>query len=125
VELSVQGDKIKLHRVVAVIDPGFVVNESGVEAQMQGACVDGLSTSLRAAITIEKGGVKEASWPDYRWMTMDAMPKIEVHILPNSSEPGGMGEPGYPSGPPALANAVFAATGKRVRKFPIKVSELV
>ena len=124
-EVSVQGNDIKVHRVVAVIDPGFVVNASGVEAQMQGACVDGLSTSLRAAITIEKGGVKENSWTDFRWMTMDAMPKIEVHIMETKNDPGGMGEPGYPSGPPALANAIFAATGKRVRKFPIKVSELV
>jgi isoquinoline 1-oxidoreductase beta subunit len=124
-EVSVQGKKVKVHRAICVIDCGMAINPKGVEAQMQGACTDGLSTALRAAITIEKGGVKESSWFDYQWMTIDAMPKVEVYILENGTEPGGMGEPGYPSVAPAMANAVFAATGKRVRKFPIKVDELV
>ncbi|AIE84300.1 xanthine dehydrogenase family protein molybdopterin-binding subunit [Fimbriimonas ginsengisoli] len=125
VEASVQGGKVKLHRVVAVVDPGLAVNPKGVEAQVQGGCVDGLSTALRAEITIDKGGVVQGSWPDYKWMTMDAMPKIECHIVSGSADPGGMGEVGYPSVPPAVANAVAAATGKRVRKFPIRLEELV
>lgn len=125
VELEVAGSKIKLNRVVAVVDCGFAVNPKGVEAQIQGACVDGLSTALRAAITIENGAVLQNSWTDYRWMTMDAMPKLEVHMISGSKEMGGMGEPGYPSVPAAVANAVAAATGKKVRRFPIVISELV
>jgi isoquinoline 1-oxidoreductase subunit beta len=124
IELSVAPDGINLHRAVIAVDCGLAINPKGVEAQIQGACTDGLSTALRAAITIDKGGAVESSWTTYNWMTMDAMPKIEVHIVPGSTEPGGMGEPGYPSCPPAVANAVFAATGKRVRKFPIKIEEL-
>jgi isoquinoline 1-oxidoreductase beta subunit len=125
IELSVQDKKIKLIRATCVVDCGVAVNPKGVEAQMQGACTDGLSTALRAAITIDKGGVVEDSWPDYRWMTLDAMPVVEVHIIQSSENPGGMGEVGYPSVAPAVANAIFAATGKRVRKFPIKIDELV
>jgi CO/xanthine dehydrogenase Mo-binding subunit len=124
-EVSVEGKKVKVHRAVCVIDCGMAINPKGVEAQVQGACTDGLSTALRAAITIEKGGVKESSWYDYQWMTIDAMPKVEVYIVDSGAEPGGMGEPPYPSVSPAVANAVFAATGTRVRKFPIKVDELV
>jgi len=124
-EVSVSGGEVKVHRVVAVVDCGLAINPKGVEAQLQGGCVDGLSTALRAAITIDKGGVVENSWTDYRWMSMEAMPKIDSEIVTSNADPGGMGEVGYPSVPPAVANAVFAATGKRVRKFPIKVEELV
>ncbi len=124
VELSVEGNKINVHRIVAVIDCGLAVNPKGVEAQMQGAATDALSTCLRAAITIDKGGVVQNTWTDYRWMTLDAMPKLEVHIVTGTGNIGGMGEPGYPSAPAAIANAVFSATGKRVRRFPIKVEEL-
>ncbi|MDR3690113.1 MAG: molybdopterin-dependent oxidoreductase [Fimbriimonas sp.] len=125
IELSIEGNKIRLHKATCVVDCGIAVNPKGVEAQMQGACTDGLSTALRAEITIDKGGVVQDSWTDYRWMTLDAMPKVEVTILQGGDSPGGMGEVGYPSVAPAVANAVFAATGKRVRKFPIKVEELV
>jgi len=125
IELSVENNKIKLHKATCVVDCGVAVNPKGVEAQMQGACTDGLSTALRAAITIDKGGVVENSWPDFGWMTLNAMPKIDVTIIQGSDHPGGMGEVGYPSVAPAVANALFAATGKRVRKFPIKLQELV
>jgi isoquinoline 1-oxidoreductase beta subunit len=125
VELTVRGDDIKLDRVVAVVDVGVAVNPKGVEAQLQGACCDGLSTALRAAITVEKGAIVQGSWDSYNWMTTDAMPKVETYVLQSGGNPGGMGETGYPSVSPAVANAVFAATGKRARKFPIVVSELV
>lgn len=125
VEASVQDGEVRVHRVVAAVDCGQAINPKGVEAQVQGGCVDGLSTALRAAITIDKGGVVEGSWPEFRWMTMEAMPKIETYALAGGKDFGGMGEVGYPSVPPAVANAVFAATGKRVRKFPIKLDELV
>ncbi len=125
IELSVENGQIKLHRAVCVVDCGIAVNPTGVEAQMQGACTDGLATALSAAITIRNGSVVENNWSNFLWMRLDGMPKVEVHIIPSAEAPGGMGEPGYPSVPPAVANALFAATGKRVRKFPIKLDELV
>jgi isoquinoline 1-oxidoreductase beta subunit len=125
VELTVKGGEIKVDRVVIVIDVGTAINPRGIEAQMQSACSDGLATALRAEITIEKGAVVQGSWDDYPWMTQDAMPLVEVYINQSGSDPAGIGETGYPSVCPAVANAVFAATGKRVRKFPIKVTELV
>ncbi len=124
IEVTVTNNQIKLNRVVAVMDCGIAINPKGVEAQVQGACVDGLSTALFAEITVEDGQIKQKNFNRYRWMTMDEMPKIEVVILENGDSPGGLGEPGYPSCPPAVANAVAAATGKRVRRFPIRVDEL-
>jgi isoquinoline 1-oxidoreductase subunit beta len=125
IEVTVRDKTIKVNRVVAVVDPGTTINPRGVEAQVQGACIDGLSTALKAAITVENGGVVESNWDTYEWLRMPEVPKIEVYIADSGAEFGGMGEVGYPSVPPALANAVFAATGKRVRRFPIKVEELV
>lgn len=124
VEVSIVKGEVKVHRAVCAVDCGLAVNPKGVEAQAQGACVDGLTTALKAAITIEKGAVVENNFVDFEWFRMDDMPRIEVHITDSPKDPGGMGEPGYPSVPPAVANAVFAATGKRVRKFPIKLEEL-
>jgi len=125
VELTVKGDEIHVDRVVAVIDVGMAVNPRGIEAQIQGCISDGLATALRAEITVDKGEIVQSSWDNYLWMTPEAMPKVEVYIIQTGDKVAGMGETGYPSVPPAVANAVFAATGKRVRKFPIKVSELV
>jgi isoquinoline 1-oxidoreductase beta subunit len=124
VELSIVGNKVKLHRVVCVVDCGYAINPKSVEAQMQGACVDGLATALFAEITIDKGGVVQSTPMDYEWMRMDSMPKLEVYVLENDPQPAGMGETGYPGVPAAVANAVAAATGKRVRKFPIRLDEL-
>jgi isoquinoline 1-oxidoreductase beta subunit len=124
VELSIAGDEVKLHRVVCCVDTGFSINPLGVEAQMQGACVDGLATALFAEITIDGGAVVQSTPLDYEWVRMHHMPKIEVHIVEADGEPCGMGEIGYPGVPGAVANAVAAATGKRVRKFPIRLSEL-
>ena len=124
IEVTVRDENIKVDRVVCAVDCGLVVNPSGIEALMQGACCDGLSTALGAEITIEKGMPVQTNFDTYKWMTMASMPKVEVEIIDSSVDPGGMGETGYPSVSPALANAVFAATGKRVRKFPIRINEL-
>lgn len=113
---------LKVERVVAVVDCGVAINPMGVEAQIQGACVDALSTALKAAITIEKGAVKQSTYADYEWLRMNEMPKIEVHILPSTQPPRGMGEAGFPSVSPALCNAIFNATGKRIRTLPIQKS---
>jgi isoquinoline 1-oxidoreductase beta subunit len=123
-EVSVIDGKIKAERIVAVVDCGTAITPKGVEAMMQGGISDGLSTALRAEITVAKGAIVQNSWTDYKWMSMDAMPKVEVTMAPSGGEPGGMGEPPYPSVAPSVANAVFAATGKRVRKFPIRLDEL-
>lgn len=126
VELSVDAKgKVHLHRVVCAVDCGTAINPSGIEAQVQGATVDGLSTALKAAITIDKGAVVQGSWDTYPWLTMNEMPKIEVTIIPSQEGPGGMGEVGFPATAPAVANAIFAATGKRVTHLPIKPSDLV
>jgi isoquinoline 1-oxidoreductase beta subunit len=125
VEVTVKNGQVKLDRMVAVVDCGISVNPRGVEAQVQGAFVDGMSTALKAAITIDKGGVVENNWTSYEWARMPEVPKMEIFVMDNGTDFGGMGEVGYPSGPPAIANAIFAATGKRVRKFPIFIEELV
>ncbi len=125
VELSIADGEVKLHRVVCVVDCGYAINPKSVEAQMQGACVDGLSTALFAEITIENGGVVQSNPLDYKWTRMNHMPKVEVYVLENDPNPAGMGETGYPGVPAAVANAVTAATGKRVRKFPNRLDELV
>lgn len=123
-ELSVTNGMIKLHRMIGAVDCGLAINPKGVEAQIQGAMSDGMSTALRAAITIDKGGAAQNSWTDYNWMTLDAMPVVEVYRVESDHGSGGMGEPGYPSSPAAVANAVCAATGKKVRRFPINLDEL-
>jgi isoquinoline 1-oxidoreductase beta subunit len=125
IEVTVKGNEVKIDRVVAAVDPGIAINPRGVEAQIQGACIDGLSTALKAKITVDKGGAVESNWDGYEWLRMPEAPKIEVYIVEGGNDFGGMGEVGYPSVAPAVANAVFAATGKRVRKLPIKFEELV
>lgn len=124
VELSVAGNEIKLHHVWVAVDVGQAVNPRGIEAQAQGACSDALSLALLAEITIDKGGVVQSSWDDYHWMTMDRVPPTEVTLVNGGTNFGGMGEVGIPSVAPAVANAIFAATGKRVRKLPIRLDEL-
>lgn len=125
IEVSVSESGIlKVERVVAVVDCGIAINPMGVEAQMQGAAVDALSTALKSEITIENGGVKQSSFLDFEWLRMNEMPKIEVHIIPSTRSPQGMGEAGFPSVSPALCNAIFNATGKRIRTLPIQKTSL-
>jgi isoquinoline 1-oxidoreductase beta subunit len=123
-EVSVSAGAIRVDRVVCVCDCGQVINPKTVEAQMQGTCVDAVATALKAAITIDKGAVVQNNWPDYQWAYMADTPEIQVVIVDSAAQSGGMGELGYPSVMPAIANALYAATGRRVRKFPIKMKEL-
>jgi isoquinoline 1-oxidoreductase beta subunit len=120
-EISVVGGEVRVHRVVCAIDCGQVVHPDTVVAQMEGSIVFGLTAALKGRITLEKGRVKQSNFHDYRLLTMREMPVIEVHIVPSTSAPGGVGEPGTPPIAPAVANAVFAATGTRVRKLPIEI----
>ncbi|MBI3259937.1 MAG: molybdopterin-dependent oxidoreductase [Ignavibacteriae bacterium] len=125
VEVSVSNAGIlKVERIVAVVDCGIAINPMGVEAQIQGASVDALSTALKSEITIENGGVKQSTFRDFEWLRMNEMPKVEVHIIPSTASPNGMGEAGFPSVSPALCNAIFNATGIRVRTLPIQKTSL-
>jgi isoquinoline 1-oxidoreductase beta subunit len=120
-EVSVQNNKVRVHRVICAIDCGTVVNPDTVEAQMESAIVFGLTAALMGEITIKAGRVEQSNFNDYPLLRMDEMPAIEVHIVPSTAAPGGVGEPGTPPIAPAVANAVFALTGKPVRKLPIRL----
>lgn len=125
VELSIDKKKIQVHRVVCAIDCGVAVNPDGVKAQMESCIVYGLTAALYGEITLEKGQVKQRNFNDYRLLRINEMPVVEVHIVPGLDKIGGAGETGVPPIAPALANALFAATGKRIRKLPIRSEDLM
>jgi isoquinoline 1-oxidoreductase beta subunit len=118
VSVGPSGD-VRVHRVVCAVDCGQNVNPDTIVAQMEGGIVFGASAALWDEVTVEKGRVQQTNFSDYRVMRMPEAPAIEVYIVASHDDPGGIGEPGTAGIAPALANAVFAATGKRVRKLPI------
>lgn len=122
VELSVDSArKITLHKVFCAIDPGTAINPNAVEAQVQGGVVMGLSAAVGEAITLKDGRVEQTNFDSYRILRMGAAPEIEVRILESPDAPiGGVGEPPVPPVAPALANAIFAATGHRIRSLPLE-----
>jgi isoquinoline 1-oxidoreductase beta subunit len=120
-EVSVTDGKLRVHRVVTAVDCGQVVNPSGVEQQIQSGIVFGLSAALKGAITIDKGRVQQSNFHQYDVLRIGEMPVVEVHIVQSTAAPGGIGEASTPGIVPAVANAIFAATGKRVRRLPIAV----
>jgi isoquinoline 1-oxidoreductase beta subunit len=120
-EVSVEGKSIKVHRVVCAIDCGPVVNPLTIEAQMQSAIAYGLGAALHSEITFKDGKVEQSNFHNYQVLRLNEMPKVEVHIVPSTDKMGGVGEPGLPPIAPAVANAVFAATGKRLRQLPLRV----
>jgi isoquinoline 1-oxidoreductase beta subunit len=122
IEASVEGKRVRVHRVVAAIDCGRVVNPNLVEAQLESAIVFGLSAALKQQITLREGRVQETNFHTYRALRMFESPVIETHIVPSEKDPTGVGEPGVPPVAPALCNAIFAATGKRIRTLPVEVS---
>ncbi len=123
-EVSVDRGKLRVHRVVCAVDCGYAVNPSGVEQQIRSAIVFGLSAALKGGITIERGRVQQQNFHQYDVLRMEEMPVIEVHIVPSKNNPGGIGEAGTPAIAPAVANAIFAVTGKRVRRLPIRAEDL-
>ena len=124
-EVSIARDgAVRVHRVVCAVDCGSVVNPDTVEAQMESGIVYGLTAALKGAITIDKGRVQQSNFHDYEMLRINEMPVIEVHIVPSSEPPGGVGEPGTPPIAPAVANAIFAVTGKRIRRLPIRSVDL-
>jgi len=119
VSVSRQGH-LQIERIVAAIDCGFAVNPQAVEAQLQGGTIDGISTALGLEITVKDGQVQQSNFHDYPLMRIAAVPSLfEAHILPYNDTPTGVGEIGLPSAAPALANAIFAASGTRLRRLPI------
>ncbi|HEV8042051.1 MAG TPA: xanthine dehydrogenase family protein molybdopterin-binding subunit [Bryobacteraceae bacterium] len=123
-EISVSQGKLRVHRVVCAVDCGQVVNPRGVEQQIQSGIVFGLTAALKGAITIDRGRVQQQNFHQYDVLRIDEMPVVEVHLVPSRNSPGGIGESSTPGIAPALANALFAATGKRVRRLPIRAEDL-
>src|SRR5712691_1827705 len=125
VEASVEKDgTVRVHRVVCAVDCGRAINPDVVKAQMEGGIIFGLTAALKTEITLEQGRVQQTNFHDYPMLRMFESPDIEVHIMPSEANPTGVGEPGVPPVASALANAIFAATGKRIRRLPIQTSEL-
>jgi isoquinoline 1-oxidoreductase beta subunit len=122
VEVEVDGTKIRVHRVTSAIDCGTAVNPLTIEAQVQSAMVFGLSAALYGKITLADGRVMQSNFHDYPVLRFDEMPQMAVHIVPSTAAPTGVGEPGTPPIAPAVANAVFAATGKRLRHLPFDLT---
>jgi isoquinoline 1-oxidoreductase subunit beta len=124
-EVSVTTDgAVNVHRVVCAVDCGRVTNPDIVAAQMEGGIVFGLTAALYGAITLKNGRVEQSNFHDYQMLTMKEMPKVEVYIVPSQERPSGVGEPGVPPIAPAVGNAIFAATGKRIRRLPLRTAEL-
>jgi isoquinoline 1-oxidoreductase beta subunit len=125
VEASVAKDgDVRVHRVVCAVDCGMVINPDTVKAQMEGGIVFGLTAALKTEITLKNGRVEQTNFHDYQMLRIFESPKIEVYIVPSTANPTGVGEPGVPPVAPALASAIFAVTGKRIRRLPIRASDL-
>jgi isoquinoline 1-oxidoreductase subunit beta len=123
-EISVRNGEVRVHRVIAAIDPGHVVNPLSVEMQVQGAIVYALTAALYGEITIKDGGAEQTNFDTYEMLRLADAPQVETVIVPSGGFWGGVGEPPVPPLAPALCNAIFAATGKRVRSLPLKNHDL-
>ena len=122
-EVSVGADRsVRLHRIVCALDCGIVVNPDTVEAQIEGGFVYGITAALKGKITVKDGRVEEKNFDDYPLLTMEEMPVVETVMAKSGEPPTGTGEPGLPAAAPAVANAVFAASGQRLRTLPMKLS---
>lgn len=119
-EVSISEGRLKVDRVVAAVDCGRVINPQGAVAQVEGAILDGLSTALMGEITLRDGVVEQDNYHNYRLLDIHQAPAIEVHLIESENEPRGLGEPPLPPLAPAVCNAIFAATGQRVRRLPLK-----
>lgn len=120
IEVSAHGDDWRIERCVCVVDVGVVVNPSGVEAQMQGGTVDGISTATGLQITLVEGRIQQSNFDGYPLMRIHEAPRVETYLMPSTATPSGAGEMGVPGAAPALANAIFAATGRRLRDLPLR-----
>ena len=119
-EVTVASDgSVKVDRVVCAVDCGIAINPDVIRAQVEGGVAFGLGAILYSAVTLKQGRVEQSNFNDYRVLRMDEMPKVEVYIVKSAEPPSGIGEPTVPPIGPAVSNAIFAATGKRVRTLPL------
>ncbi|MFL5300979.1 MAG: molybdopterin cofactor-binding domain-containing protein, partial [Anaeromyxobacteraceae bacterium] len=121
-EVSVEKGRLRVHRVTCAVDCGLAVNPLAIEAQVQGSVAFGLGPVLRSAITLERGRVKQSNFDDYEVLRLDDMPEVTVHLVASGERMGGIGEPATAPIAPAVANAVFALTGKRLRSLPLRLA---
>ena len=124
VSVNAQG-AVRVHKIVCTVDTGWVINPDTIKAQMEGGIVYGLTAALKGEITIEKGRVVQRHFNDYQMLRHNEMPEIEVHIVPSTETPGGIGEPSTALAAGSLVNAIAAATGKRIYKLPIKLETML
>ncbi|VVO66209.1 Isoquinoline 1-oxidoreductase subunit beta [Pseudomonas fluorescens] len=121
-EVSQDNLAIRVHRVVCAVDCGIAVNPMSIAAQMESAITFGLGFTLHSKLTFKDGQVEQSNYHDYQVLRLNEMPLVDVHIVPSSEKPGGIGEAGVPPVAPAVANAVFALTGQRLRELPLQLS---
>jgi len=124
-EVSVTDGRVRVHRMVCAIDCGEYVNPGIIAAQTEGGAIFGASAALFQELTFEKGRLQQTNFHTFPVMRMNECPEIETHIVDNHEKAGGIGEPGVPCAAPAIANAIFAVTGKRIRRLPIRMTEAV
>ena len=113
------GGEVQLRRVTTAVDTGIAVNPDTIVAQLQGGLIFGLTAALYGEITIDKGRVQQSNFNNYRMLRIDEVPPIDVHVIRSGEAPGGIGETGVTAAPPALRNAIYAATGVALRRMPI------
>jgi isoquinoline 1-oxidoreductase beta subunit len=124
VDVTVREGKVNVDKVTIAVDPGFAVSPDGLKAQMESGVIYGLTAALFGEITIKDGRVEQGNFDSYPMVRMDSAPKIETHIINSMETWGGAGEPGTPGIAPALANAIYAATGTRIRELPVSKYDL-
>jgi isoquinoline 1-oxidoreductase beta subunit len=124
VDVEIVDGQVRVDRVVCAVDPGFAVSPDGLVAQMESGIIYGLTAALYGEISLENGAVKQSNFHDYKMLRIDETPRIETHVIVSGEAIGGAGEPGTPAIAPALANAIFAATGTRIRELPVMKHDL-
>ncbi len=121
-EVTVSGGRLKIDNITAAVDCGIVINPSGAEQQVEGAIIEGMCAALFGEINVNGGRTRESNFHDYTWLRMDKIPKINVHFVDSEGSPRGLGEPPLPPVAPAITNAIYAASGSRIRKLPLKLA---
>jgi isoquinoline 1-oxidoreductase beta subunit len=122
VEDTPTGPAVRVHRVVCAVDCGIAVNPETIRAQMESGIAFGLGAALHSKLSLKEGRVQQSNYHDYQVLRLNEMPQVDVHIVPSTEKPGGIGETGVPPIAPAVANAVFALTGQRLRELPLQLA---